>query len=207
MKVLLGEWNSEVAVDLIDLINGAKKFEKKGEAAFNGRRYSWVLLDDILDYVKKSSNWAVLQPMGTNEMGVQAVKTILIHKTGTILESEWVELGYKENDTPQDKGAKDTYVRRYSLGSLLGIAVGSDNDGELDQKTDEEIAEESLKRQNRKTQRDITTFFEEILTEIGSRELLYERLGVERDAFLTSYNENPKDLLAQMKRVFVKDKE
>jgi len=191
-----------VAVDLIKLVNEAKGFEKKGNANFKGRAYNWVLLDDILDHFKKYKNWAIMQPMGNNEDGVPSIKIVMIHESGVIISSDWIELGYKEGDSPQDKGIKDTYVRRYSLGSWLGIAVGTDNDGKTENDNEEDISKKFVAEENKKYQKNITKLFERLVTEKGSKEEVYNLLGTTRDLFLTDYTNTPKELLDQINKVF-----
>ncbi len=61
-------------------------------------------------------------PSGENEL-----VTILLHVSGEYIQDS-VKMTPKDN-TPQGQGSAITYMRRYSLGSVLGIATEEDDDG------------------------------------------------------------------------------
>lgn len=80
---------------------------------------------------------AVLQPVKTEGSKV-TVTTVLAHKSGQWLSSEVTAVAYeqqkgKTESTPSDKsqpiGACITYLRRYALASMVGVAP-SEDDGE-----------------------------------------------------------------------------
>jgi len=195
----------EVAVDLIKLVNEAKGFEKTGKANMelkNGRKldYKWIILDNILTHVKSNQNFGLMQPLGLDLLNRQSVKNILIHKSGEVIESDWFPIGIKEEDSEQTKGIRITYMRRYSLGAFLGVSTETDNDGDLNTKTDAEAVEEYLKETNSKAQKEITKHFNLLVTKLGSKDEVYKVLGMDREKFLTDFNTTPQPLLEQVKR-------
>ena len=59
--------------------------------------------------------------------GTQVLTTLLMHKGG-----QWLESDYPikpDKDTPQGVGSAITYARRYALAAMLGIAADEDDDG------------------------------------------------------------------------------
>lgn len=57
----------------------------------------------------------------------EGLTTILMHKSG-----EWIKATgalVMEKRTPQGEGSAITYLRRYALGAILGIATEDDDDG------------------------------------------------------------------------------
>lgn len=205
MNIFSKKIDEVVASDLIDLISSCVGFEKKGEANYvaKGQRvnYKWVLLDDILSKVKQNKNFSLLQPLGQDENGNDVVKTVLIHKTGEVLESGWFKLSFNDKDSSQDKGSKITFMRRYSLGAFLGISTESDNDGLESDKDDDALITDEIEKANKKAQKEITTWFENAVTLLGTRELVYENIGLTREEFLIDYQAKPIELLEQLKRV------
>lgn len=61
-------------------------------------------------------------PIGDNEL-----TTILLHKSGEFIETT-VRLNAKDR-TPQAIGSAITYMRRYTLSAILGLATDEDDDG------------------------------------------------------------------------------
>lgn len=124
----------EFAVDLIELINSCKgiKYNKKVAIKTKTGRdisYEYTTLDKIYAHVKSNKNFALLEPIGTNEAGQPAVQIILIHKSGEAITSDYYTLNLPLNGSKQDEGAAITYTKRYALGSFLGISTDDDNDG------------------------------------------------------------------------------
>lgn len=72
------------------------------------------LADAKLSYVQ--------MPSGENEL-----VTVLMHETGEFFESI-VKMAPKTND-PQGQGSAITYMRRYALSAMLGLATEDDDDG------------------------------------------------------------------------------
>lgn len=128
----------EVAVDLIELVNNIKGLEKSSKVEYSvqnkkgdwtKKSFNYVPLDDILNKIKENNNFALLQPIGTDENGINGVKCILIHKTGHVFETNTYPLNVSISSKIQDEGAEITYRKRYSLGAFLGMATEEDTDG------------------------------------------------------------------------------
>lgn len=86
----------------------------------------FATLESIIDGIKKPLQDAKLSyvqmPSGENEL-----VTVLMHESGEFFEST-VKMAPKEN-TPQGQGSAITYMRRYSLSAMLGLATEDDDDG------------------------------------------------------------------------------
>lgn len=118
----------EFAADLIGLVNSLKGLTKGSEVNSGKFSFKYITLDSILDKVKENNNFAVIQPLGTDEQGESAVQTILIHKGGGSLVSDYYKLRVPENGTKQQEGSAITYTKRYALGAFLGICTEEDDD-------------------------------------------------------------------------------
>ena len=132
--------STEMAEDLIELVNNLKKIPKTAKVAYNvfnkttGRwnkkEFKYVPLDNILEKIKDNKNFAFLQPIGFDEeLGKFGVRCILIHKTGNSLVSNLYEIPTKPDSKIQDEGAEITYRKRYAAGAFLGVATEEDTDG------------------------------------------------------------------------------
>lgn len=127
----------EFAKDLIQLINNCKgiKYNKKVKIktkSGNTIEYEYITLDKIYAHIKANPNFALLEPIGTNEAGQPAVQIILIHKSGEAITSDYYALKLPNNGSKQDEGSAITYTKRYALGSFLGISTDGDNDANPD---------------------------------------------------------------------------
>lgn len=69
---------------------------------------------------------AVMQPM-TNLDGQPAIKTILIHESGQMMQE--VSPIFLNKQDAQSHGSAITYARRYGVMSLLGLVADDDDDG------------------------------------------------------------------------------
>ena len=123
----------EFAVDLIKLINSCKgiKYNKKVAIRTKTGRdinFEYTTLDKIYAHIKNDDNFALLEPIGTNEAGQPAVQIVLIHRTGEAITSDYYALNLPHNGSKQDEGSAITYTKRYALGSFLGISTDVDND-------------------------------------------------------------------------------
>lgn len=78
---------------------------------------------------------AVVQALATGEGGRVTLTTRLVHASGQWLEST-VSVA-PEKGGAQALGSAATYLRRYALSSLLGIATGEDDDGEASEGREE----------------------------------------------------------------------
>jgi hypothetical protein len=119
----------EVYPALLEVQKEIKNVEKSGKNEFfKGAKY--VTLPDVLDTIRPllNKNGVVLVQGAESQGGGPLVTTRLIHsKSG-----EWVETeSFVQIDGigPQKYGSAITYLRRYSLMSLLGICGEADDDG------------------------------------------------------------------------------
>ena len=128
----------EVAQDLIELVNSIKGLEKSCEVKYNvkdkngnwkEKKFHYVPLDNILDKIKENNNFALLQPIGTDENGINGVKCILVHKSGHIFETNTYPFNFNGSTKIQDEGAEITYRKRYSIGAFFGMSTDEDTDG------------------------------------------------------------------------------
>lgn len=123
----------EFATDLIKLINSCKgiKYNKKVNITTKTGKtinFEYTTLDKIYAHVKNDDNFALLEPIGTNEAGQPAVQIVLVHKSGEAITSDYYALNLPNNGSKQDEGSAITYTKRYALGSFLGISTDIDND-------------------------------------------------------------------------------
>ena len=124
----------EFAKDLIELINSCKGIKYNKKVKYTSKKtgqtteFEYTTLDKIYAHVKSNNNFALLEPMGTNEAGQPAIQIILVHKSGEAITSDYYILNLPNNGSKQDEGAVITYTKRYALGSFLGISTDVDND-------------------------------------------------------------------------------
>lgn len=87
-------------------------------------------LDQIISYVRpllaKHELYLQQFPIYGGE-GMLSVKTILKHSSGEYIMSDSMPI--KFGKTAQDFGGTNTYLRRYSLSSILGLSFEKDTDG------------------------------------------------------------------------------
>lgn len=125
--------NEEVAKDLIELINSITGLEKSKSVNYRTKAgvtaFNYVPLDDILNKIKMNNNFALMQPIGTDENGITGVKCVLIHRSGHVIESDTYPFQIVPGAKIQDEGSEITYRKRYALGSFLGMATEEDTDG------------------------------------------------------------------------------
>lgn len=129
----------EIATDLIELVNQLKGLEKSAQVNYSVKNrntgewmrkaFDYVPLDNILNKIKENQNFALLQPIGVDENGINGVRCILVHKSGHVFETSTYPFAVKEGAKIQDEGAEITYRKRYSLGAFLGMATEEDTDG------------------------------------------------------------------------------
>lgn len=129
----------EIATDLIQLVNQLKGLEKSAQVNYSVKNrntgewmrkaFDYVPLDNILNKIKENQNFALLQPIGVDENGINGVRCILVHKSGHVFETNTYPFAVKEGAKIQDEGAEITYRKRYSLGAFLGMATEEDTDG------------------------------------------------------------------------------
>ena len=124
----------DFAKDLIELINSCKGIKYNKKVKYTSKKtgqtteFEYTTLDKIYAHIKNNNNFALLEPMGTNEAGQPAIQIILVHKSGETITSDYYVLNLPNNGSKQDEGAVITYTKRYALGSFLGISTDTDND-------------------------------------------------------------------------------
>lgn len=73
---------------------------------------------------------AVLQPPATTDDGQVRVTTVLMHTSGQFIECGMTaSASGRGGATVQQMGSVITYLRRYTLASLVGVYAGDDDDG------------------------------------------------------------------------------
>lgn len=86
----------------------------------------YASLEAVIDAIKGPLADAKLSyvqlPTGENQL-----VTILMHESGEFMEST-IKMTPKTND-PQGQGSAITYMRRYALSAMLGLATEDDDDG------------------------------------------------------------------------------
>ncbi len=91
--------------------------------------FRYATLDKILDMARPvlaAEGLVLFQPISTNEKGGLVLVTRLLHRSG-----EWMETSIPlpaPGGDPQSFGSAVTYLRRYAVTALLGIASDEDDD-------------------------------------------------------------------------------
>jgi len=90
------------------------------------RKYPYALLTDILAVARESLAKNGIGFVQSAALDRNALITRLVHSSG-----EWMEFDYplSRSADPQAQGSANTYARRYSLMSILGVAGEKDDDG------------------------------------------------------------------------------
>lgn len=77
---------------------------------------------------------AIREPLSKNELafaqfptGTCGLTSILMHSSGEFIEDTFTMVPV--DNKPQTAGSAITYMRRYALGSMLGVATEEDDDG------------------------------------------------------------------------------
>jgi hypothetical protein len=113
-----------------DLLNAQKEIGAiKKDATNPFFKSNYFDINSLLAVVKpilNQHNFIILQGLTTNEMGVPALSTTLLHTTGKSIEGGVVAL--PDVADAQKMGGAITYYRRYALQSLLALEA-EDDDG------------------------------------------------------------------------------
>lgn len=102
------------------------KFDSQS-TAFGGKVYQYASLAACMDAVRMplAKNGLVLLQLVENEGDELIVRTRLLHQSGQFIEaSQRAHCPAK----PQDRGGVTTYLRRYGLNGILGLAAEEDDD-------------------------------------------------------------------------------
>ena len=93
-------------------------------------KYSYADLADIWDAIRNSlmQNELAVSQFFCNEGSKEFLTTIVVHSSG-----EWIKsiLELSQHEKIQEMGSEITYLRRYALSSILGIAADEDEDGQM----------------------------------------------------------------------------
>jgi len=92
--------------------------------------FAYAPLDAILNAVRPvlTKNGLAVSQLLANVNGAPALKTMLLHEGGELL-AESCPLPTNGSTSAQEFGSLVTYMRRYALVALLGIATEEDDDG------------------------------------------------------------------------------
>ena len=99
-------------------------------------RNEYATLDDIISAIRgplSEHGLSFVQLLSSNGDGVTSLKTVLLHESGQQLESSVTvaaDPDHRGINDLQALGAAITYMKRYSLSAMLGIAADADTDGE-----------------------------------------------------------------------------
>jgi hypothetical protein len=116
-----------------------------------GHGYNYTPLDEILDYLRptlEAANLIVIQEVCTDERGNAGVETRVIAEDGgeacAVCYAPPAEGGSARMSPIQRVGSEITYLRRYGLCALLGLASGEDTDGYQVGDTREEASQKAV---------------------------------------------------------------
>lgn len=118
------------------LVQAQSELHNLGKNA-QGYGYSYLTLDKLIEETRPvlaKHGLAILQPL-TNVNGEPAVKTMLIHVSGQMIDGDYpiTKAGMKQVNDAQQMGAAVTYARRYGLAAMLNIAQVDDDAASLTQ--------------------------------------------------------------------------
>jgi hypothetical protein len=114
---------TKLAIALAKFQATCPTIEKKKDNPFFKSKYA--ALDDIINAIRKPLSAVGLSFVQIpNEDGLT---TVLMHESGEFIQGSMPITAKKEND-PQAFGSAITYARRYALASVLGLAVGDEDD-------------------------------------------------------------------------------
>lgn len=109
-------------------------------------------LPDILNLVRPiltKNDLFLYQNTGSDGESAIYVQTIIMHKSGELLQSDKLSL-VPDKKTPQGIGSAITYGRRYQLSAMLGISSEDDDDGEGAEKREETALERAQRKAEQK---------------------------------------------------------
>ena len=113
--------------DFMNLQKEVTKFKKLEDNPYFNSKY--VSLPQMLEVIKPalhSNNFVLIQEPFIQE-NVSCLRTRLLHTSGKEVIGE-IKLATKDANDPQKIGGAITYMRRYSLGAMLGVEE-EDDDG------------------------------------------------------------------------------
>lgn len=116
---------NELAKALVAFQSKIKGVKKDGVNPFFKSKYATLesIIDSSKDLLAENGLSFSQFPSGSDEL-----TTVLMHVSGQFLMST-AKIKPKD-DSPQGQGSAITYMRRYALSAVLGIATETDDDGE-----------------------------------------------------------------------------
>lgn len=191
----------EFATDLIQLVNSCKGITYNAKVDYTSKKtgqrtkFEYVTLDKIYAHVKSDNNFALLEPLGTNENGQSALQIILVHKSGEAITSDYYLLRTPENASKQDEGAAITYTKRYALGSFLGLCTDEDNDANPDGEGMGAKTPKTNSQSNKESNKDYRKEFIRICKEKGIDSIEYaQKHGINKKTTQDEYKDIVTDL-------------
>jgi hypothetical protein len=135
--------------------NSSVKVKTKSGGSYS---FDYTDLGGIFDEAKrvyKDNGLSILQNAHTNVIDgkkLVSVETMIFHSSGEYVKSEPLQID--ANPSIQDMGGQITYMKRYSLSAMLGIATEKDddangasgNDYQMNQKENKQLSEPQVKR-------------------------------------------------------------
>lgn len=114
----------EIAAALAEFQSKVKPVIKDGTNPYFKSKYS--TLENTIETIRKDLHSVGLS-FSQFPVGKDSLVTILMHKTGEFIMAT-AEMSPKDA-TPQGQGSAITYMRRYALSAVLGLATEEDDDG------------------------------------------------------------------------------
>ncbi len=130
-ELVNGEWKtvnkelSEALSRVQSKVENAKKLNDNPH--FKSKYADLATIWDVIREPLTSEGFAVLQMPCEAPAGMIGLRTVLLHKSGQSLEDKFF-LGLKDPNNPQNAGSAFTYMKRYALMGVAGIA-SEDDDG------------------------------------------------------------------------------
>lgn len=126
-------WTSETTTEIFKALHEfhskPPQIVKEGVIAMHGKERKYITLDSIMHAVRP-----VLAELGVfimQHLAGDSLITILQHKSGEFVASAltFQTMNGSGTNNLQNLGGGLTYLRRYALTAILGIAADEDNDG------------------------------------------------------------------------------
>jgi hypothetical protein len=140
--------NKTMSEDISQLALALSKFQGSSEPVYKSKtanigtyKYKYADLSDIFSTISETlMKFELAITQFFNEEGQESyVTTMLIHSSG-----QWIKsvLRLSNHEKIQQLGSEITYLRRYALSSILGIAADDDEDGAAANETTRKKAQE-----------------------------------------------------------------
>ena len=94
-------------------------------------KFKYAPHEDIIEHIRQplgEAGLSVSQHLSSLPDGIPALRTMLLHSSGERIEDVF-PLPIREGMTAQELGSAVTYIRRYALSAILGLATDEDDDG------------------------------------------------------------------------------